>query len=89
MELIYLILSILAILLILKIILTLQACKKETGNELTEIKSSIGKLTSNLKDTEKNLKDEFVNNRSEIAETATGLRTKIGNQLNNAQMMFQ
>ena len=33
--------------------LTLKVSKKETGNELIEIKSSIGTLTSNLKDTEK------------------------------------
>ena len=47
--------------------------------EFTEIKSSIESITSNLKDTEKNLKDEFVTNRKESAETAIGLRTEIGN----------
>jgi DNA recombination protein RmuC len=41
-----------------------------------------------LKDTEKNLKDEFVTNRKESAETATGLRTEIGNQLNKFTQTF-
>ena len=88
MQLIYIILLVLAILLIANIILTLKAGKKESGNELTEIKSSIGILASNLKDTEKNLKDEFVTNRKESAETATGLRTEIGNQLNKFTQTF-
>jgi DNA recombination protein RmuC len=88
MELIYIFLSILAILLIVNILLTLKAGKKESSNELTEIKSSIGTLSSNLKDTEKNLKDEFVTNRKESAETATGLRTEIGNQLNKFTQTF-
>ena len=56
MTIIYIFLSLLAILLIVNIILTLKAGKKEAGNELTEIKSSIGTLTSNLKDTEKTSK---------------------------------
>lgn len=84
----YIFLSALAILLIANIILTLKAGKKETGNELTEIKSSIGTLNSNLKDTEKNLKDEFVTNRKESAETAKGLRDEIGNQLNKFTQTF-
>jgi DNA recombination protein RmuC len=78
----------LLILLIVNIILTLKVGKKEAGNELTEIKSSIGTLTSNLKDTEKKLKDEFVTNRKESSETATGLRTEIGNQLNKFTQTF-
>jgi DNA recombination protein RmuC len=88
MELIYLLFSILAILLIVNIILTFKAGKKEANNELIDIKSSIGTLTSNLKDAEKNLKDEFVTNRKEGTETATGLRTEIGNQLNQFTKTF-
>lgn len=78
----------LVVLTIVNILLTLKAGKKESGNELTEIKTSIGTLVSNLKDTEKNLKDEFVTNRKESAETATGLRTEIGNQLNKFTQTF-
>jgi len=88
MLLLQIFLIIIAILLIVNIILTLKAGKKESSNELTEIKSSIGILKSNLKDTEKNLKDEFVTNRKEFAETATGLRTEIGNQLNKFTQTF-
>jgi DNA recombination protein RmuC len=88
MTLIYIFLSALAILLIVNVILTLKAGKKDSGNELTEIKSSIGTLSTNLKDSEKNLKDEFVTNRKESADTATGLRTEIGNQLNKFTQTF-
>ena len=82
MTLIYIFLSVNSILLILNIFLTLKANKKEANDELTEIKSSIGTLISNLKDTEKHLKDEFVTNRKESSDTAIGLRTEIGTQLN-------
>lgn len=88
MAIIYILLSSLAILLIVNIILTLKAGKKESSNELIEIKSSIGTLTSNLKDTEKNLKDEFVTNRKESADTSTGLRIEIGSQLNKFTQTF-
>jgi DNA recombination protein RmuC len=88
MELIYIFLSVITILLIVNIFFTLKAGKKEANNETIEIKSSIGTLTSNLKDTEKNLKDEFVTNRKESAEIATGLRTEIGNQLNKFTQTF-
>jgi hypothetical protein len=60
MILIYIFLIALAILLIINIILTLKAGKNETGNGLTEIKSSIITIISKLIDTKKNLKDEFV-----------------------------
>ena len=82
MTLLYLFLLFLTILLIVNIILTIKAGKKEANNELTEISSSIGTLVSNLKETEKHLKDEFVTNRKESSDTATGLRTEIGTQLN-------
>lgn len=88
MEPIYIFVSSIAILIIVNIILTLKAGKKESGNEIIEIKTSIGTLTSNLKDTEKNLKDEFVTNRKESSETASGLRTEIGNQLNKFTQTF-
>ncbi|MBK6824693.1 MAG: DNA recombination protein RmuC [Saprospiraceae bacterium] len=88
MTLIYIFFSALAILLIVNIILTLKAGKKEANNELTEIKSSIGTLIFNLKETEKNLKGEFVTNRKESSETATCLRTEIGNQLNKFTQTF-
>lgn len=88
MEFIYILLLCIVVLLIVNIIFTLKAGKKESGNELTEIRSSIGTLISNLKDTEKTLKDEFVTNRKESAETATGLRIEIGNHLNKFTQTF-
>ncbi len=45
-------------------------------------------FNSNLKDTKKNLKDDFVTNRKESAGTATDLRTEIGNQLNKFTQIF-
>jgi len=48
MTLIYIFLSALAILLIVNILLTLKAGKKDSGNELIEIKSLTGVFTSTL-----------------------------------------
>ena len=88
METIYIFLSVIAILLIINIILTFKKDKKKAGNELNEIKFSMGTLIQNLKDTEGNLKNEFATNRKESADTATGLRTEIGNQLNTFTQTF-
>ena len=49
---------------------------------MTEIKNSIASLTQNVKDTEKNLKDEFVINRKEAGQAAKDLREEVGGQLN-------
>jgi DNA recombination protein RmuC len=73
---------------VLNLFLTFSNRKKDYEQQLIDIKSSIGTLTSYLKDTEKNLKDEFVTNRKESAETSTGLRTEIGNQLNKFTQTF-
>jgi len=88
MTLTYIFLTFLAILLIVNIILTLKAGKKDESNELTEIKNSVTTIIQNLKDTEGNLKNEFVTNRKESAESAAGLRTEIGNQLNTFTQTF-
>ena len=88
MTLIYILLSLLLLLIIVNILLTLRSGKKEAGNELTEIKFSVGMLHSNLKDTEKSLKEEFIINRKESADTAIGLRTEIGNQLDKFTQTF-
>lgn len=83
MAIAYIFLSVLAILLIVNIILTLKAGKKEASNELTEIKSSIGTLTANLKDTEKTLKDEFVINRKETGQSAKELREEVSSRIDS------
>jgi DNA recombination protein RmuC len=77
-----------AVFLIVNIILTLRTGRKEESNDLTEIKNSISLFIQNLKDTEKNLKDEFVTNRKENSETASGLRTEVGEQLNKFTQTF-
>jgi len=79
---------IVAFLLIVNIILTLKAGKKGESNELAEIKNSVAIVIQNLKDTEGNLKNEFVTNRKESAESAANLRTEIGNQLNKFTQTF-
>ena len=74
-------LIVITVLLIINISITLKAGKKESSNELNELKFSIGALTQNVKDTETNLKNEFTINRSESAQTAKDLRTEITNQV--------
>lgn len=88
MTLIYIFLTVLAILLIVNIILTRKAGKKESGNELTEIKNSIASLIQNLKDTEANLKSEFATNRKESSDSATGLRAEVNNRLDTFTKTF-
>lgn len=88
MTLTYIFLTFLAFLLIVNIILTLKTGKKGESNELTEIKNSVAIVIQNLKDIEANLKNEFVTNRKESAESAAGLRTEIGNQLNKFTQTF-
>ena len=88
MELTYLLLMVLAVLLIVNIVLTLRAGKKEAGEELTKLRSSVETVQTQLKDTESNLKHEFVTNRKENTDSATGLRTEIGNQLNQFTQTF-
>jgi DNA recombination protein RmuC len=77
----YLLFSLL-VLIIINIILSIKAGKNRENKELPEIKTAISTLTNHLKDTEKNLKDEFVINRKESAEISRDLRVEIGNQLN-------
>ena len=86
--LLYIILGVLFILIIINIFLTVKAARKVDNNALDEIKNSISNISLNLKDTEKNLKDEFVVNRKENADTSKGLRSEIGDQLNKFTQTF-
>lgn len=79
--LLYTILAILIILLVINIILTIKAGKKEPAGDLAEVKFSISALTQQVKDTETNLKNEFTTNRFESAQTAKDLRTEITSQV--------
>jgi DNA recombination protein RmuC len=88
MTFVYISLLTIAILLVVNIYLTLKAGKKENSSEFSEIRSSIGILTQGLQITERNLKDEFVTNRKENADSLKGVREEIGNQLNTFTKTF-
>jgi DNA recombination protein RmuC len=77
-----------ALLLIINIILTIKAGRKEGFNELAEIKTILTAQTTNIKETEQHLKQEFVINRRESADTAAGLRIEMGNRLNTFTQVF-
>lgn len=82
MDLSHIFLSVIAIVLIVILIRVFKKETKEESTELTEIKNSVAALTSNLKDTETNLKSEFVTNRKEAAQGSKDLREEVSNQLN-------
>ena len=84
----YIFLSVIAILLIVILIRVFKKEAKEESIELIAIKNSVAALTQHLKDTERNLKTEFITNRKESADIATGLRTELGNQLNQFTQTF-
>ncbi|MFY7900607.1 MAG: DNA recombination protein RmuC [Chitinophagaceae bacterium] len=88
MILIFTFLALIAILLIVNIILTIKAGKKENNSEWIAIKSDIAVVQSSVKNTEQNLKNEFVIQRKESTETAVGLRTEMGHQLNQFTQTF-
>ncbi len=84
----FLILLLIAALLIVNILLTARAGKGQSARALNEINFSIASLTQNLKDTESNIRAEFAVNRKESADTASGLRSEIGSQLNSFTQTF-
>ncbi len=88
MELTVILLGVLAILVVINIYLTHKAGKKEENNDVTEIKNSVTSLIQDLKDTERNLKDEFATNRKEAADSSKGLREEVTNQLNTFTKTF-
>ena len=88
MIILYISVAILGLLLLINMLLTWRIGRHSSGDAFNEIKVILGNILSNVKDTEKNLKDEFVINRKENAETATGLRTEMGLQLNNFTQAF-
>jgi DNA recombination protein RmuC len=74
----YIILAFVLILLLINIILSLRSGKKGADTNLSMLEASI---LRNLKDSERNLKDEFVANRKEFADSALSLRKEIMLQL--------
>lgn len=78
----YIFLVIITVLLIVNIFLTLKAANASTGKDAAEIKFAVTALSQQLKDMEAALKNEFAVNRRESTDTASGLRTELGQQLN-------
>lgn len=66
-----------AILLVINIIITLN--RRRLGNDFSGIQLNIGQALTN---TERNLKDEFVTNRKENADSLKNVREEVTNQLN-------
>ena len=64
------------ILLLWNIILTLKIRNGATNTEFTELSSSITSILAKIKDSETNLKSEFVTNRKESSNTAKDLRER-------------
>lgn len=88
MDITILLLAGLGILLAVNIFLTLRAGKKEGNDELREIQNSITLLSQNLKDTERNLKDEFSTNRKETGQGAKDLRDEVAGRLDSFTRTF-
>ena len=70
-------LIVIAILLVINIILALKGEKQ--GNDFSAITSNVSQALIN---TERNLKDEFVTNRKENADSLKSVREEVNNQLN-------
>ncbi len=77
-----------ALLLIINIVLTLNAGKKYSGNELNEMKFLVSNLSQSLNQTERNLKSEFAINRKENTDNAKDLREELSRQLNEFAKTF-
>lgn len=88
MTLLYLSLLAIAILLIVNIFFTIKKEKKVNSSEFSEITSKIEAIALNIQTTERNLKDEFVTNRKENADSFKGVREEVGNHLNTFTKTF-
>ncbi len=86
MELILII--IIVILLVVNIFLTFKTGKKDQGDELKEIKYSLGTISQNIKDNSGEIKNEFSANRKEQSDSARDLREETGKQLNAFTQTF-
>lgn len=82
------IVAIIIVLLLVNIILTLYFASKSSNAEGAALKSQTEALLQSLKDTERNLKDEFVINRKESSEASALLRGELVHQLNQFTITF-
>ena len=83
-----LLLILIIVLLIANLFISIKKGSNITENSFFEINSNVNRLFSSLRETEKNLKDEFVINRKEQADSALNLRAETGNQLNAFTQTF-
>ena len=84
----YFVATLIFLLLVLNSWLILQSRRADHVKDLAEIKASVANTTGIIRDTERNLKEEFVINRQEAANTARDLRGEIGHQLNTFIQTF-
>jgi DNA recombination protein RmuC len=83
----YFLVAILAIV-IVNLFITWRKGIHKSDDTLFEMKRIIETVFVYIKESEKNIKDEFVINRKEITESATGLRTEMGQHLNQFTQTF-
>jgi len=81
MDIITLLLIALLLLAILNIVLTLKSGKSESAVVLGDLRSAQGNLAAQLKETEQNVKGEFVTNRNENQGLSTRLREELGTRI--------
>lgn len=88
MDSIIIFLILIIILLAINVILTLKVTKRTDSSELYDIKNIITSITQNVLTSERNLKDEFISNRKEHADSLKGVREEVGGQLNSFTKTF-
>ena len=76
------------LLIVANIILTLKSAKQAPASSDLETKNSLQSINQSIRDAERNLKDEFVTNRKESADSAKDLRVEIVNQLDTFTKTF-
>ncbi len=84
----YIISILVIILIVLNVFFGYKIINKNSNSDFTNLTYLVETLTLNLKETEKNIKEEFVTNRKEIGDNISSLRIEIGNQLNKFTQTF-
>jgi DNA recombination protein RmuC len=84
----YIISILIIILIVINVFLGYKIINKNSNSDFTNLTYLVETLTLNLKETEKNIKEEFVTNRKEIGGNISSLRIEIGNQLNKFTQTF-
>lgn len=85
---IYIFLSAIIILLLIVLWLSSKSQNNTKEDDFLLLKNAMVNLNQAIKDSERNIKDEFVINRKETAEHAKNLREEMGKQLNSFTKIF-